>query len=93
MRVSTSIRSSSWGRHARASAGTLLPLVGRPPLGRVAGEPAPRAVALSDEITGAVVVYNNLTDVFTVDGQKKALPASGSEGQASSGGRSAEFKS
>jgi lipopolysaccharide export system protein LptA len=46
-----------------------------------------RGGALSDEITGAVVVYNNLTDVFTVDGQKKALPAGGSEGQASSGGR------
>lgn len=46
-----------------------------------------RGGALSDEITGAVIVYNNLTDVFTVDGQKKALPASGSEGQASSGGR------
>ena len=29
-----------------------------------------RGGALSDEITGAVIVYNNLTDVFTVDGQK-----------------------
>jgi lipopolysaccharide transport protein LptA len=25
---------------------------------------------LSDQVTGAVIVYNNLTDVFTVDGQK-----------------------
>lgn len=29
-----------------------------------------RGSVLSDEITGAVIVYNNLTDVFTVDGQK-----------------------
>ena len=29
-----------------------------------------RGGALSDQITGAVIVYNNLTDVFTVDGQK-----------------------
>ncbi len=45
-----------------------------------------RGGALSDEITGAVIVYNNLTDVFTVDGQKKAVPSSG-EGQAGGGGR------
>jgi len=31
-----------------------------------------RGAALSDEITGAVIVYNNLTDVFTVDGQRKS---------------------
>ena len=30
-----------------------------------------RGEVLSDEITGAVIVYNNLTDVFTVDGQRK----------------------
>ena len=30
-----------------------------------------RGTALSDEITGAVIVYNNLTDVFTVDGQPR----------------------
>lgn len=30
-----------------------------------------RGSLLSDEITGAVIVYNNLTDVFTVDGQRK----------------------
>ncbi|KAB2893040.1 MAG: lipopolysaccharide transport periplasmic protein LptA [Burkholderiaceae bacterium] len=29
-----------------------------------------RGSVLNDEITGAVIVYNNLTDVFTVDGQK-----------------------
>ncbi len=29
-----------------------------------------RGSVLSDEITGAVIVYNNLTDVFTVDGQR-----------------------
>ena len=29
-----------------------------------------RGAALSDEITGAVIVYHNLTDVFTVDGQR-----------------------
>ena len=34
-----------------------------------------RGSVLNDEITGAVIVYNNLTDVFTVDGQK--APASG----------------
>ncbi|WP_280191819.1 lipopolysaccharide transport periplasmic protein LptA [Delftia sp. PS-11] len=29
-----------------------------------------RGGQLSDEITGSIIVYNNLTDVFTVDGQK-----------------------
>ncbi|WP_027015626.1 lipopolysaccharide transport periplasmic protein LptA [Comamonas composti] len=29
-----------------------------------------RGAQLSDEITGSVIVYNNITDVFTVDGQK-----------------------
>ena len=29
-----------------------------------------RGTTLNDEITGAVIVYNNLTDVFTVDGQR-----------------------
>lgn len=42
-----------------------------------------RGGALSDEITGAVIVYNNLTDVFTVDGQKKATPSA--DGQTGSG--------
>lgn len=34
-----------------------------------------RGSVLSDEITGAVIVYNNLTDVFTVDGQRKPATA------------------
>lgn len=29
-----------------------------------------RGAQLNDEITGSVIVYNNITDVFTVDGQK-----------------------
>jgi len=36
-----------------------------------------RGAVVSDEITGAVIVYNNLTDVFTVDGQKAATNAAG----------------
>lgn len=36
-----------------------------------------RGAELSDEITGAVIVYNNLTDVFTVDGKRNAAAASG----------------
>lgn len=39
-----------------------------------------RGAVLSDEITGAVIVYNNLTDVFTVDGQRK--PATNAAGDA-----------
>ncbi|RQO80937.1 lipopolysaccharide transport periplasmic protein LptA [Acidovorax sp. FJL06] len=39
-----------------------------------------RGAALSDEITGAVIVYNNLTDVFTVDGQR--APATNAAGDA-----------
>ena len=39
-----------------------------------------RGAALSDEITGAVIVYNNLTDVFTVDGQR--APAANAAGDA-----------
>ena len=42
-----------------------------------------RGTALSDEITGAVIVYNNLTDVFTVDGQARAPGSTGG----TSGGR------
>ena len=40
-----------------------------------------RGGALSDELSGATIVYYNLTDVFTVDGQKaapNAAPAAGS---------------
>lgn len=36
-----------------------------------------RGAVLSDEITGAVIVYNNLTDVFTVDGKRAAPTAAG----------------
>ena len=36
-----------------------------------------RGATVSDEVTGAVIVYNNLTDVFTVDGQKTAPNAAG----------------
>ncbi len=32
-----------------------------------------RGGTLSDEISGAVIVYYNLTDVFTVDGQQKGV--------------------
>ena len=31
-----------------------------------------REATLTDELAGALIVYNNLTDVFTVDGQKTA---------------------
>lgn len=31
-----------------------------------------RETTLADDISGALIVYNNLTDVFTVDGQKTA---------------------
>ena len=34
-----------------------------------------RGTVLSDEITGAVIVYNNLTDVFSVDGQRNPAAA------------------
>ena len=39
-----------------------------------------RGAVLSDEITGAVIVYNNLTDMFTVDGQRN--PATNAAGDA-----------
>ncbi|GAD21847.1 lipopolysaccharide transport periplasmic protein LptA [Acidovorax sp. MR-S7] len=38
-----------------------------------------REATLTDELAGALIVYNNLTDVFTVDGQKTA-PAGTSAG-------------
>ena len=38
-----------------------------------------RAAVLSDEITGAVIVYNNLTDVFTVDGKRTSATAAAGE--------------
>lgn len=37
-----------------------------------------RGAVLNDEITGAVIVYNNLTDVFTVDGRR--APAANAAG-------------
>jgi len=43
-----------------------------------------RGAMLSDEITGAVIVYNNLTDVFTVDGQR--TPAANAAGDAPASG-------
>lgn len=44
-----------------------------------------RGSVVNDQISGSVIVYNNLTDVFTVDGQKKQ-PSAGAE-QPTSGGR------
>jgi lipopolysaccharide export system protein LptA len=44
-----------------------------------------RGAVVSDEITGALIVYNNLTDVFTVDGQKAAGSSAGDA--PASGGR------
>ena len=41
-----------------------------------------RGAALSDEITGAVIVYNNLTDVFTVDGQRAPAANAAGDGPA-----------
>lgn len=37
-----------------------------------------RGGQLSDEVTGSVIVYNNITDIYTVDGQKTSggLPSS-----------------
>src|SRR2546429_9934339 len=45
-----------------------------------------RGGQLSDEITGSIIVYNNLTDVFTVDGQK----TSGGQPSSPAGQRSEE---
>lgn len=45
-----------------------------------------RGAVLNDEITGAVIVYNNLTDVFSVDGQRR--PTGNAAGDApTTGGR------
>ena len=41
---------------------------------------------LNDEITGAVIVYNNVTDVFTVDGQRNA-GSNAAGGAPTAGGR------
>ena len=41
---------------------------------------------LSDDITGTIITYNNLTDVFTVDGSRRPTPGS-AEAANSSGSR------
>jgi len=46
-----------------------------------------RGSVLNDEITGAVIVYNNLTDVFTVDGQKAPASSTAAGDAPASGGR------
>lgn len=43
-----------------------------------------REATLTDELMGALIVYNNVTDVFTVDGQKAAPGAANAD---ASGGR------
>ena len=40
---------------------------------------------LSDDISGTLITYNNLTDVFTVDGSRRATP--GSENASGAGSR------
>jgi lipopolysaccharide export system protein LptA len=45
-----------------------------------------RESVVTDNVSGAVIVYNNLTDVFTVDGQKKSA-ASGPGDAPAPGGR------
>ena len=46
-----------------------------------------RGSVLNDQITGAVIVYNNLTDVFTVDGQKAPASSAAAGDAPTSGGR------
>lgn len=46
-----------------------------------------RGSVLSDEITGAVIVYNNLTDVFSVDGQRTVPGSPAAGGGTGQGGR------
>ena len=46
-----------------------------------------RGSVLNDEITGAVIVYNNLTDVFTVDGQKAPASSAAAGDTPAPGGR------
>ena len=60
--------------------GEKVPLIRRAELRRY------RESVVTDELSGAVIVYNNLTDVFTVDGQKKAA-ASGAGDAPAAGGR------
>ena len=46
-----------------------------------------RGSVLNDQITGAVIVYNNLTDVFTVDGQKAPASSTAAGDAPAPGGR------
>jgi lipopolysaccharide export system protein LptA len=46
-----------------------------------------RESVVTDELSGAVIVYNNLTDVFTVDGQRKSSTPSAAGDAPPSGGR------
>ncbi|MFY3385824.1 lipopolysaccharide transport periplasmic protein LptA [Paracidovorax sp. MALMAid1276] len=46
-----------------------------------------RGSVLSDEITGAVIVYNNTTDVFTVDGQRASSTSAAGAATPAPGGR------
>lgn len=46
-----------------------------------------RGSVLNDEITGALIVYNNLTEVFTVDGQKAPASSTAAGDTPASGGR------
>ncbi|ART56599.1 lipopolysaccharide transport periplasmic protein LptA [Acidovorax carolinensis] len=44
-----------------------------------------RESVVTDDVSGAVIVYNNLTDVFTVDGQKKSAASAPGDAPASGG--------
>ncbi|MCM2346395.1 MULTISPECIES: lipopolysaccharide transport periplasmic protein LptA [Acidovorax] len=44
-----------------------------------------RESVVTDQLSGAVIVYNNLTDVFTVDGQKKSANSAAGEAPAPGG--------
>ncbi len=44
-----------------------------------------RESVVTDELSGAVIVYNNLTDVFTVDGQKKSATSAAGDAPAPGG--------
>ena len=46
-----------------------------------------RGASVADEITGATIVYENLTDLFTVDGAAQSGGPSGSLGNSSGTGR------
>ena len=44
-----------------------------------------RESVVTDDVSGAVIVYNNLTDVFTVDGQKKSAASAPGDAPAPGG--------